>query len=241
VGENTVIDLTADTVTAATLAEGVTAHGADGEVVTGTMVKTPENAVGFYPDEWDEDGAVVHGTLKGLSSIPAYMCANSGLSGYSVETGAGQYDCLKTVTLPDTITAVGLSAFRGCVSLQTVALPSSVTEILGTAFVNCNSLVLTELPSGLTQLGQSAFYSCKSLSSMRIPASIKSIENAAFAYSALASVIFYGSGTPQSISSIAFKGCNSLTDIYVPWSEGAVDNAPWGATNATIHYDTASE
>ncbi len=36
-GDGTVlIDLTADTVTAATLAEGVTAHGADGEAITGT-------------------------------------------------------------------------------------------------------------------------------------------------------------------------------------------------------------
>ena len=29
----------------------------------------------------------------------------------------------------------------------------------------------------------------------------------------------------------------TLTDIYVPWAEGAVANAPWGATGATIHYD----
>lgn len=33
----TVIDLTEDTVTAETLAEGVTAHGADGEPIVGTM------------------------------------------------------------------------------------------------------------------------------------------------------------------------------------------------------------
>lgn len=35
-GNNTLIDLTADTVTAADLAEGVTAHGANGSVITGT-------------------------------------------------------------------------------------------------------------------------------------------------------------------------------------------------------------
>ena len=40
------------------------------------------------------------------------------------------------------------------------------------------------------------------------------------------------------IVSNAFASCPNLTDIYVPWSEGAVANAPWGATNATIHYDT---
>lgn len=35
-----------------------------------------------------------------------------------------------------------------------------------------------------------------------------------------------------------FSGCSNLTDIYVCWSEGEIKNAPWGASNATIHYDT---
>ena len=37
--------------------------------------------------------------------------------------------------------------------------------------------------------------------------------------------------------SSAFDGCTNLTDIKVPWAEGAVANAPWGATNATITYN----
>lgn len=44
--------------------------------------------------------------------------------------------------------------------------------------------------------------------------------------------------TPSSINANAFRRANALTDIYVPWSEGEVANAPWGATNATIHYNT---
>ena len=44
--------------------------------------------------------------------------------------------------------------------------------------------------------------------------------------------------TPSSIHVNAFRKANALADIYVPWSEGEVANAPWGATNATIHYNT---
>lgn len=44
--------------------------------------------------------------------------------------------------------------------------------------------------------------------------------------------------TPTTIDGTAFRRATALTDIYVPWSEGAVANAPWGATAATIHYDT---
>ena len=46
---------------------------------------------------------------------------------------------------------------------------------------------------------------------------------------------------PASINIIgtdAFSGCAALTDMYVSWSEGAVANAPWGADNATIHYNS---
>lgn len=46
---------------------------------------------------------------------------------------------------------------------------------------------------------------------------------------------------PESIRTIdegTFEGCTILTDIYVTWSEGEVANAPWGATNATIHYNS---
>lgn len=44
--------------------------------------------------------------------------------------------------------------------------------------------------------------------------------------------------TPTLLTSTAFSGCTGVTDCYVSWSEGDVQYAPWGMTNATIHYDT---
>lgn len=38
-----------------------------------------------------------------------------------------------------------------------------------------------------------------------------------------------------------FVGNTSITDIYVPWGEGEVPNAPWSASNATIHYNYTGE
>ena len=43
--------------------------------------------------------------------------------------------------------------------------------------------------------------------------------------------------TVTSINSYAFKECANLTSIKVPWSEGTIKYAPWGATNATITYN----
>ena len=45
-------------------------------------------------------------------------------------------------------------------------------------------------------------------------------------------------GTPTTLMNGAFGANNRLTDVYVPWSEGEVANAPWGASRATIHYNT---
>ena len=84
--------------------------------------------------------------------------------------------------------------------------------IRDSAFNSCTNLALTSLPSGITSIGDSAFAGCSSL----------------------VSLIF--EGTPEFIAGNAFADCNNLTTINVPWAEGAVANAPWGATNATIHY-----
>jgi len=44
-------------------------------------------------------------------------------------------------------------------------------------------------------------------------------------------------GTPSFIASNAFSNCTKLRTINVPWAEGKVANAPWGATKATINYN----
>lgn len=42
------------------------------------------------------------------------------------------------------------------------------------------------------------------------------------------------------LSYIAFKDCPNLKSIYVPWAEGEVSGAPWGAEYATIYYNTGT-
>ena len=151
------------------------------------------------------------------------------------------YNCiyLDIDTLPDTILEIGSSAFAYCDNLSLTSLPSGLTKIDTSAFHSCQKLALTSLPSGLTEIGFNTFYYCKKISITSIPEGVISIENNAFfGCVGLTSITF--NGTPTSIASTAFKNCTNLTNIYVPWAEGAVANAPWGATNATIHYNTTT-
>jgi hypothetical protein len=115
-------------------------------------------------------------------------------------------------------------------------LPESLTSIGDYAFFSCSNLALTFLPEGITSIGEHAFFSCYNLALTSLPEGITNIGNSAFgACINLKSITF--KGTPTTIHSYAFGGCSNITTINVPWSEGEVANAPWGATNATINYN----
>lgn len=78
-GEQTLIDLTEDTVTADTLAEGVTAHSASGEVIVGTMASGTPLAEPKEVNFWDYDGTCLYSytlaeiqNLTVLPSLPSH-------------------------------------------------------------------------------------------------------------------------------------------------------------------------
>lgn len=124
------------------------------------------------------------------------------------------YQSLRSVTIPDSVTSIGNNAFTVCDSLTSVTIGNSVTSIGDQAFMGCTGLTSVTIPDSVTSIGSSAFSGCYRI----------------------VSAVF--KGTPTTINSSAFNACSALTDIYVPWSEGAVANAPWGATNAQIHYNS---
>lgn len=84
------------------------------------------------------------------------------------------------VTLPETITYIGESAFFGCKKLPSVKIPDSVTEIGLSAFGYCKSIQSIDIPDSVTVLGAQAFLSCESLSFVRLSNNIERIENETF-------------------------------------------------------------
>ena len=79
------------------------------------------------------------------------------------------------------------------------------------------------------------FYSSL-LESATIPNFISEIESQAFAKSYSLEVVTF-KGVPKWFDLSTFYDCYSLNTINVPWAEGEVACAPWGATNATINYN----
>lgn len=137
------------------------------------------------------------------------------LHGYTVVRPYMYYTAshLNTIELSDTITTVGILAFGSCTGLHSVKLPTALTTIGNGAFNTCIALKEIEIPANVTKLDVNAFAYC----------------------TRLAKVVF--KGIPTSLHDTTFSGCEALTEIYVPWSEGEVAGAPWGATKATITYN----
>ena len=154
----------------------------------------------------------------------------------------GFYHCpkLALTNLPSGITSIGEFGFNNCTNLALTSLPSGIPSLAKAVFQFCQKLALTSLPSGITSIGEYAFSDCTSLVSITLPPELTSIKNQAFfKCSGLETVKF--TSTVSSIPDGVFSGCTKLSTIYVPWSQGQVANAPWGASNATIVYDYTGE
>ena len=137
--------------------------------------------------------------------------------------------------LPDGVTKIGVSAFYNCTNLALTSIPDSVTAIHNDAFYGCTNLVLTSLPDRVRTIGADSFRGCTGLALTSIPDSVTNIARQAFyGCTGLTEITFRGETTMYENT---FKNCTNLTTINVPWAEGEVANAPWGATNATINYN----
>lgn len=118
---------------------------------------------------------------------------------------------------------------------ENVELPYGTTAIRNYSFFKNSIIKSVSIPETVTSIGVESFRECSGLTSIEIPASVTTVGYRAFWYDmGLTTVIFRGK--PSDIRSDTFLSSGVL-DIYVPWAEQEVSGAPWGAVNATIHYE----
>jgi hypothetical protein len=144
-------------------------------------------------------------------------------------------DCtsLESVTIPDSVTSMGDYAFYVCTSLTSVTIGNSVESIGDYAFGNCPKLTSVTIGNSVESIGDFAFLDCSSLTSITIPDSVTSIGEAAFDSCTSLTSLTIGNSV-MSIGEDAFGGCSSLASITIPDSVTSIgDYAFLGCTILT--------
>lgn len=139
---------------------------------------------------------------------------------------------LTSVTIPSSVTTIGMEAFQGCSGLTGVTIPSSVTTIGQQAFCLCYGLTSLVIPSSVTSIGQNAISDCSSLTSIAIPLGVATIGDFAFdSDTGLTSVTFSSSVT--TIGSYAFQSCLHLTSVVLPPSVTSIGSDAFNSCQLT--------
>ena len=118
---------------------------------------------------------------------------------------------IQSVTIPESVTSIGKSAFEHCSNLDSLTINGVATSMIGAyAFASCTSLTSLSLVGSFQTIGDSAFVNC-GMTSLTIDATITSIEKYAFSSRFLTSLSL--TGNVQKIGDYAFANCTSLTSL----------------------------
>lgn len=144
---------------------------------------------------------------------------------------------IRSLTIPSSVTTMGVGVFGNCSLLESVTLPENITAIDAQMFYNCSALRSVKWSSQLKSIGYASFYGCKSLDNIVFPETVDNIDELAFYGSgitkfvvpdkishlnkgvlygctALTNVVFHDNVT--SIGEAAFQGCTSLVVMMLP-------------------------
>ena len=124
---------------------------------------------------------------------------------------------LKSVKLPETLSAIKDSAFSGCKTLQSIDIPNSVKEIGASAFSNCDTLESITIPANTDSISSNAFSGCTSLKEVKLSDTLKYIDDGAF-YRCTSLKEIAIPNSVKIIGTMAFYGCTSLKSITLPSS-----------------------
>lgn len=125
----------------------------------------------------------------------------------------------RITAIPETVTAIGSSAFSGCKDLSLITIPNSVSIIGESAFINCSNLKFVIIPNSVTSIGDLAFSGCNNLQFAFIPASVVNVGKNVFRYcNKLTDLFWLSNGTND------FSSLSSLKRIFTIESSAVTFN-----------------
>jgi hypothetical protein len=158
-----------------------------------------------------------------------------------IETAANTLvtGCKNTV-IPNTVTTIGIDAFRGC-GLNSVAFPTSVTTIEDFAYGDCDNLTTVDIPNHVVSIGSSVFRSCNGIERIIVEEGnpiYDSRDSCNAIIETQSNILLQGCKNtmiPNSVTKIgkySFDGCTGLTSIWIPDSVTEIDD--WAFYNSGL-------
>ena len=166
--------------------------------------------------------------------------------GYSIPGAFSLYN-ITLITIPDSVTSIGKSAFQYCYGLTSITIPDSVTSIGNAAFYACEGLTSITIPDSVTSIGYEAFSVCRGLISITVDKGNSAYHSAGNCLIETASKTLIAGcknsviptdGSITSIGQSAFSGCSGLTLINIG---AGINEVSWLPSNGSSMTITISE
>lgn len=145
-----------------------------------------------------------------------------------IEGGAFKGSALTSVTLPDSVSTIGYSAFFGSKNLKTLNLGKNVSKIQ-IGFIGQTAITTLVLPDAMTVIDNEAF-KWSFVSSVTLPKNLQRIGDVAFANLPLTSITL--PSTLKSIGIAAFAG-TKITTLVIPSSLTEISSEAFGGSSLT--------
>lgn len=128
------------------------------------------------------------------------------------------YSRLTSVTIPNSVTAIGYYAFGGCSGLTSITIPNSVTSIGGRAFNGCSGLTSVNFNAANCSISHydywGLFANCNNITTINFGDNVHQIPAYLFRGSSFTSITI-GWNNITHIGASAFEDCTNLTSITI--------------------------
>lgn len=174
------------------------------------------------------NGGAQFGGCTALKTVDcdAYCIQSSMFTGSSVET----------VNIGPHVQYIYSSAFAGVSTLKGIVIPSTVDYVYNQAFIGCSGLLSVSVSA--KRIGNGAFGYSSNCTTLTIGSGCEQIDSTVFpGFSGITTL-----DIPSTVTSIAynaFASMSGLTEINVHKEAGSIDDAPWGASGATVNWGVA--
>ena len=190
--------------TTAPLYDGTTAEPeAEYDGSRGLLYKMSDDGKSYYlagMGTCTDENIVVASTYDGY---PVTVIGEDALAGY---------DRIKSITIPESVTAIDMRAFKNCTGLESITIPDTVYYISGDAFMNCTSLKSIKLPASLKLVNPGVFSNCTALEEIVIPDFVTEIMVGAFYECTNLKTVTLGRRIEKLWADV-FMDCDNLTEI----------------------------